>query len=134
MPCAFSCHSTWGSPPPQGYLLVYSVTDDTTFTKLDRLREEILARHPKKSVRGLDFHAFFWAGGPVCKLDALSRPACPPQVPIFLIGTKCDLAEDRAVEVCERTAKARLWGSPSFECSVGGRSLPPPFPCHTWRR
>ncbi len=33
----------------QGYLLVYSITDDTTFAKLDRVRSEILAQHPRGS-------------------------------------------------------------------------------------
>lgn len=31
----------------QGYLLVYSITDDTTFAKLDRVREEILKAQGK---------------------------------------------------------------------------------------
>jgi GTPase SAR1 family protein len=70
----------------QGYLLVYSITDDTTFSKLDRVRDEIL--------------------------KAQGRP-----VPIFLVGTKLDLADDRAVSEKERLAKARQWGCQSFEVS-----------------
>lgn len=72
---------------PQGYILVYSITDDTTFAKLDRVREEILRAQ----------------GG---------RP-----VPVFLVGTKKDLASDRAVSEKERTAKARQWNCQSFEVS-----------------
>jgi GTPase SAR1 family protein len=71
----------------QGYILVYSITDDTTFAKLDRLREEILKAQ----------------GG---------RP-----VPIFLVGTKKDLASDRAVSEKERVAKGRQWNSETFEVS-----------------
>lgn len=71
----------------QGYILVYSITDDTTFAKLDRLREEILKAQ----------------GG---------RP-----VPIFLVGTKKDLSSDRAVSEKERVAKGRQWSSETFEVS-----------------
>eukprot|EP01138_Halocafeteria_seosinensis_P005839 gb/GECG01005968.1/.p1 GENE.gb/GECG01005968.1/~~gb/GECG01005968.1/.p1 ORF type:complete len:209 (+),score=39.10 gb/GECG01005968.1/:1-627(+) len=70
-----------------GYLLVYSITDDTTFSKLDRLRDEIL------------------------KAQAPNKP------PIFLVGTKSDLESDRAVAAIERNSKAREWGVPSFEVS-----------------
>ena len=71
----------------QGYLLVYSITDDTTFSKLDRVREEIL------------------------------RAQGPRSVPLFLVGTKADLSGDRAVSDKERQAKARAWGCQSFEIS-----------------
>ena len=40
------------------------------------------------------------------------------RVPIFLIGTKADLASDRAVSEKERMAKARAWGCKSFEVSA----------------
>jgi len=63
----------------QGYILVYSITDDTTFAKLDRVREEI------------------------------QRAQGGRKVPIFLVGTKKDLATDRAVSDKERQAKARQW-------------------------
>jgi small GTP-binding protein len=70
-----------------GYLLVYSITDDTTFNKLDRVREEIIKAQGSKPV------------------------------PIFLVGTKVDLENDRAVSDKERLAKARLWETQSFEIS-----------------
>jgi GTPase SAR1 family protein len=66
---------------------VYAITDDTTFGKLDRVREEIL--------------------------KAQGRP-----VPIYLVGTKADLASDRAVSEKERAAKARAWGCKSVEVSA----------------
>lgn len=71
----------------QGYFLVYSITDDTTFAKLDRVRDEIL------------------------------KAQGPQPVPIFLVGTKADLASDRAVSEKERLAKAKAWGTLSFEVS-----------------
>lgn len=71
-----------------GYILVYSITDDTTFAKLDRVREEIMRAQ----------------GG---------RP-----VPIFLVGTKKDLAGDRAVSDKERVAKSRQWNCQSYEVSA----------------
>jgi GTPase SAR1 family protein len=82
-------HTPSPLPPmiPQGYLLVYSITDDTTFSKLDRVRDEIQRAQ----------------GG---------RP-----VPVFLVGTKADLSSDRAVSEKERLAKARQWGCQSFEVS-----------------
>lgn len=70
-----------------GYLLVYSITDDTTFAKLDHVREEIM------------------------------RAQGARRVPIFLVGTKADLKTDRAVSDKERLAKARAWDCQSFEVS-----------------
>lgn len=72
-------------------MLVYSITDDTTFSKLDRLREEIVKAQQSKGKK---------------------------QPPIFLIGTKADLEDDRAVTVQERKAKAKAWGARSFEVSA----------------
>jgi GTPase SAR1 family protein len=66
---------------------VYSITDDTTFAKLDRVRDEIL------------------------------KAQGPQPVPIFLVGTKADLASDRAVSEKERLAKAKAWGCLSYEVS-----------------
>ena len=90
-----------------GYLLVYAITDDTTFGKLDRLREEILKAQgvtlPPKGASPAQVAAAAAAG---------------PRVPIFLVGTKADLAGDRAVSEKERLAKARAWGCKSFEVSA----------------
>ncbi len=66
---------------------MYAITDDTTFGKLDRVRDEILKAPGGKSI------------------------------PIFLVGTKADLAGDRAVSEKERLAKARAWNCKSFEVS-----------------
>jgi GTPase SAR1 family protein len=71
----------------QGYVLVYAITDDTTFAKLDRVRDEIIKAQGGRSV------------------------------PIFLVGTKKDLASDRAVSDKERQAKARQWNCQTFEIS-----------------
>lgn len=87
------CHGTGVVLSPlqfhslQGYLLVYSITDDTTFSKLDRVREEIMKAQGKA-------------------------------VPVFLVGTKADLAGDRAVSEKERLAKAKAWNCKSFEVSA----------------
>jgi len=74
-----------------GYLLVYSITDDTTFEKLDKVRDEIMKA---QSARGVSV-----------------------MPPIFLVGTKADLEADRAVTAPERNAKAKKWESSSFEVS-----------------
>jgi len=68
-------------------MLVYSITDDTSFAKLDAVHKEVTEK---------------LAGRPV---------------PFFLIGTKKDLSSDRAVSEKERTAKAAKWGCQSFEVS-----------------
>jgi GTPase SAR1 family protein len=90
-----------------GYLLVYAITDDTTFGKLDRLREEILKAQgvPLPLAKG-------------ASPAALAAAAAAPRVPIFLVGTKADLAGDRAVSEKERLAKARAWNCQSFEVSA----------------
>jgi Ras-related protein Rap-2C len=86
-----------------GYFLVYSITDDTTFGKLDRVREEILKAH----------------GQPVPAAGAKATdPATTPKIPMVLVGTKADLSSDRAVSEKERNAKARAWGCKSFEVSA----------------
>lgn len=71
-----------------GYLLVYSITDDTTFAKLDKVRDEVIKAHGGRAV------------------------------PFILVGTKADLAGDRAVTERERGAKAKAWGCASFEVSA----------------
>lgn len=86
--CVHACG--WVSIRLQGYLLVYSITDDTTFGKLDKVREEILK----------------------------AQGARAAAVPIYLVGTKADLAGDRAVSEKERLAKARAWNCKSFEVSA----------------
>jgi hypothetical protein len=95
-----------------GYLLVYSITDDTTFGKLDRVREEILKAQGQGQgpVRAAPPAAGAAAGA--------GAGAGGARVPIFLIGTKADLASDRAVSEKERMAKARAWGCKSFEVSA----------------
>jgi len=93
-----------------GYLLVYAITDDTTFGKLDRLREEILR------AQGVPIPGAKGAAG--ASPAALAAAAAAPRVPIFLVGTKADLASDRAVSEKERLAKARAWGCKSFEVSA----------------
>ena len=87
-----------------GYLLVYAITDDTTFGKLDKVREEIL------KAQGIT--------GKGASPAAVAAAAPQPRVPIFLVGTKADLAADRAVSEKERLAKARQWGCKSFEVSA----------------
>ena len=71
-----------------GYMLVYSITDDTTSAKLDKVRDEILKAQGGKAI------------------------------PILLVGTKADLASDRAVSEKERLAKAKDWACESVEVSA----------------
>ena len=70
----------------QGYLLVFAINDDTSFTKLDRVKNAVQAAQAKS-------------------------------VPIFLVGTKSDLEEERAVSRKEAENKAKQWGSKYYEVS-----------------
>lgn len=74
----------------QGYLLVFAITDDSSFAKLDRVRDEIIKAQLARGRR----------------------------VPIFLVGTKADLASERSVSEKEAKAKAKAWDSKYFECSA----------------
>lgn len=71
-----------------GYMLVYAINDDTTFAKLDKVRQAIVAAHEGK----------------------------PPL--IMLVATKADLEDARAVETAEGHRKASEWGSEFFEVSA----------------
>ena len=72
-----------------GFLLVYSITDDQTFEELQGIREQILRVHPNG------------------------------KVPMIVIGNKLDLAsKDRAVTVDEGNAFAKKFDSSLIEVSV----------------
>merc|ERR1712137_1207165 len=67
-----------------GFILVYSTTDDSTFEELKKIRDEILGVHPN------------------------------PEVPILLVGNKKDLEEERAVTKEEAEALAKEFGNIKF--------------------
>lgn len=72
-----------------GFLLVYSITDDQTFEELRGIREQILRVHPNK------------------------------KVPILLVGNKSDLAKkDRAVTKEEGSALAKEFNAELLEVSA----------------
>lgn len=64
----------------QGFVLVYSITDDSTFEDLVKIREQILGVHPDK------------------------------YVPMMLLGNKSDLESERAVTQEEAKKRAKEFG------------------------
>ncbi|KAE9550387.1 hypothetical protein FO519_006405 [Halicephalobus sp. NKZ332] len=72
----------------QGFVVVYSITNQQTFHDIRTMREQIIR------VKGTD------------------------QVPILLVGNKCDLAPHRQVRTEEGSQLAEYWGCPFAECSA----------------
>lgn len=68
----------------QGFVLVYSIIAQSTFNDLDDMREQILR------VKDTD------------------------QVPMILVGNKCDLGDQRVIPTDEGQTKARNWGNVAF--------------------
>jgi len=75
----------------QGFLLVYSIIAASTFKDLFDMREQILR------VKGVD------------------------QIPMVLVGNKCDLVEQRAVSIEQGKALAKEFGCSHFETSAKHR-------------
>jgi len=72
----------------QGFLLVYSITAQSTFNDLGDLREQILR------VKDMD------------------------DVPMILVGNKCDLEDERVVGKDQGQNLARQWNSAFLETSA----------------
>mmetsp|Transcript_22738 Transcript_22738/g.31191 ORF Transcript_22738/g.31191 Transcript_22738/m.31191 type:complete len:193 (+) Transcript_22738:74-652(+) len=75
----------------EGFLIVYSITMRDTFVSVNRFYDHIL------QVKGID------------------------DVPIILVGSKCDLSDDREVPTDEGKALAQKWNCPFFETSAKTR-------------
>jgi len=68
-----------------GFILVYSIIDRSTFEDINKYHELILDEYENKS-----------------------------SPPIILVGNKCDLADDRTVKTNEGEALASSWGNTEF--------------------
>jgi len=68
-----------------GFILVYSIIDRSTFDDINKYHELILDEYENK-----------------------------PTPPIILVGNKCDLADDRTVKTSEGEALAVQWGNTDF--------------------
>lgn len=76
----------------QGFLLVFSITSSSSLNELSELREQLVN----------------------LKDD--------PNVPIVLVGNKCDLEEDRAVSRAQAFEVSQSWGNvPYYETSARRR-------------
>ena len=92
-----------------GFLLVYSITDDQTFEELRSIREQILRVHPNRQGK-LVFCLCFVCVNYVFVIFA---------VPMLLIGNKLDMAaKDRAVTKEEGGALAKEFNTSHLEVSV----------------
>uniref|UniRef100_A0A0N5AVZ7 small monomeric GTPase n=1 Tax=Syphacia muris TaxID=451379 RepID=A0A0N5AVZ7_9BILA len=72
----------------QGFVVVYAITSQQTFYDIKTMRDQIIR------VKGTD------------------------QVPILLVGNKCDLVHQRQVRSEEGLALAEYWSCPFAECSA----------------
>uniref|UniRef100_A0A914DKC6 Uncharacterized protein n=1 Tax=Acrobeloides nanus TaxID=290746 RepID=A0A914DKC6_9BILA len=72
----------------QGFVVVYSITSQQTFHDIKTMRDQIIR------VKGTD------------------------QVPILLVGNKCDLTHQRQVRPEDGAELAEFWSSPFAECSA----------------
>mmetsp|Transcript_27395 Transcript_27395/g.38230 ORF Transcript_27395/g.38230 Transcript_27395/m.38230 type:complete len:147 (+) Transcript_27395:333-773(+) len=72
----------------KGFLLVYNITDKTSFDNVTALHDKIL------------------------------RTKDAEKVPVVLVGNKCDLVDERVVSEEEGRALAANWGCPFFETSA----------------
>jgi len=72
----------------QGFLIVYSVTNRSTFEEACQFREQIMRVHDR------------------------------PDVPMILVGNKCDLETEREVSIHEGRALAKSLGCGFIECSA----------------
>eukprot|EP00732_Lithocolla_globosa_P006749 Lithocolla_globosa_v1_NODE_8047_length_868_cov_12710.964330.p1 type:complete len:123 gc:universal NODE_8047_length_868_cov_12710.964330:483-115(-) len=74
----------------QGFILVYSITSLSTFNDLDDIKEQI------------------------CRV----KDAEAKDVPMILVGNKCDLEDDRVVDKQAALEKAKSWACETIEASA----------------
>ena len=79
----------------QGFVLVYSITDQYSFTSVQQLRDQILRVKTPAKPKGASL-----------------------SVPILLVGNKCDLESERKVTARDGEMLAQEWGMPFFETSA----------------
>ena len=77
----------------EGFLLVYSITSAASFNDVDDIYAQILR----------------------------VKDAEPGEVPIVLVGNKCDMEDERVVDTEDGAAKAKQWGAKFLEVSALSR-------------
>jgi Ras-related protein Rap-1A len=91
-----------------GFLLVYSITDDQTLEELKSIREQILRVHKNKKV---------WVAGLTFPIRCLLLSYL--KVPMVVVGNKVDLSKtQRAVSKEEGKALADEFGAAFLEITV----------------
>ena len=77
----------------QGFLLVFSITSRSSLQEITSLREEII------------------------------RMKDDENVPLVIVGNKCDLEEQRQVERAKAYSLSQRWQAPYYESSARTRSM-----------
>ena len=94
----------------EGFLIVYSITMRDTFVSVNRFCDHIL------QVKGID-EVF----SPLLMIFVTKTYEILEQVPIILVGSKCDLDEEREVPTDEGRALAQKWNALFYETSAKTR-------------
>ena len=102
-----------------GFLLIYSITDDQTLEDLREIREQILRVHPRPDV--CKCFSESWS-----LMSAYVYLGMSVQVPMVVVGNKLDRqSSHRAVSAEEGAALAEEFGASFLEVSVSVLTPPP---------
>lgn len=96
----------------EGFLCVFSITDDESFQATQEFRYEWLEKRLNSSWK--TFCLFF--------SEQILRVKNDENIPFLLVGNKCDLNEKRKVPLSECQGRAQQWGGvPYVETSAKTR-------------
>jgi GTPase KRas len=89
-----------------GFVLVYSISSRSSFTRIQKFHRQV------QRVKDAEEWRPSYPGSPVSALTPLG------QVPVILVGNKCDRATEREVSTPEALALARQLGCEFIEASA----------------
>ncbi|KAI9811558.1 MAG: Ras GTPase ras2, partial [Thelocarpon impressellum] len=99
----------------EGFVLVYSISSRSSFTRIKKFHHQI--QRVKESTSAASPTAY--AGPPLSPQTSFGSPASPPgEVPVMLVGNKCDRVTEREVSTQEGHALARQLGCEFVEASA----------------
>lgn len=100
----------------EGFVLVYSITSRSSFTRIQRFHQHV--QRIKGPSAGSPTGTAFTGGYQLPHAPASMFPQAPAQVPIMLVGNKCDRVTEREVSMQEGQALARSLGCEFVEASA----------------